>query len=47
MLVALDETVIRLEQDGDQADTIRRLRGVQGEIVVALRLLEGDFRDSS
>jgi hypothetical protein len=47
MLVALEETVIRLEtQQEDRASTIRRLRLVQGEIVAALRLLEGDFSES-
>jgi hypothetical protein len=47
MLVALEETVIRLEHEGeDKAQTIRRLKLLQGEIVVALRLLEGDFSES-
>jgi hypothetical protein len=46
MLVALEETIIRLEHDGDRAETIRRLKLLQGEIVVALRLLEGDFSES-
>jgi hypothetical protein len=45
MLVALDETVIQLErqQDRDTSEAIRRLRVLQGEILSALRLLEGDF----
>jgi hypothetical protein len=47
MLVALEETVIRLEhEDEDKAQTVRRLKLLQGEIVVALRLLEGDFSES-
>ncbi len=47
MLVALEETVIRLEgEDEDKAQAIRRLRLLQGEIVVAVRLLEGDFSES-
>ena len=44
MLGALEETIIQLEHDrGDSADTIRRLRVVQGEILAALNLLKGDF----
>ena len=47
MLVALEETVIRLEhEDENKAQTIRRLRLMQGEIVVALHLLEGDSSKS-
>jgi hypothetical protein len=45
MLVALDETVIHLErqEDRETSEAIRRLRLLQGEILSALRLLEGDF----
>ena len=44
MLVALEETVACLgRSDADTASTLRRLRVLQGEIVAALRLLEGDF----
>jgi hypothetical protein len=41
---ALEETVIRLEhrQEGDTAETIRRLKFLEGEISGALRYLEGD-----
>jgi hypothetical protein len=47
MLVALEETVIRLEhEDENKAQTIRRLRLMQGEIVVALDLVEGDSSES-
>jgi len=44
MLAALEETIIRLEHLGsDSPDTVRRLQIVQGEILAALHLLEGDF----
>ena len=44
MLAALEETIIRLEHHGaDSPDTVRRLQIVQGEILAALHLLEGDF----
>ena len=44
MVAALEETIIRLEHLGsDSPDTVRRLRIVQGEILAALHLLEGDF----
>jgi hypothetical protein len=49
LLAALDESIIRLEgqRSGDRSDAIRRLRLVQGEILSALHLLEGDFQHSS
>jgi hypothetical protein len=49
LLAALDESIIRLEgqRSGDTSDAIRRLRLVQGEILSALHLLEGDFQHSS
>ena len=48
MLAALEESIIRLEGQGagDTSDAIRRLRMVQGEILSALHLLEGDFQHS-
>jgi hypothetical protein len=48
MLAALEESIIRLEVQGagDTSDAIRRLRMVQGEILSALHLLEGDFQHS-
>jgi hypothetical protein len=49
MLAALEESIIRLEvqKAGDTSDAIRRLRVVQGEILGARHLLEGDFQHSS
>jgi len=48
MLAALEESIIRLEfqRSGDKSEAIRRLRLVQGEILRALHLLEGDFQHS-
>jgi hypothetical protein len=48
MLAALEESIIRLEGQsaGETGDVIRRLRLVQGEILTALHLLEGDFQHS-
>jgi len=48
MLAALEESIIRLEvqRSGDTSASIRRLRLVQGEILSALHLLEGDFQRS-
>ena len=48
MLAALEESIIRLEvqRSGDTGEAIRRLRLVQGEILSALHLLEGDFQYS-
>jgi hypothetical protein len=48
MLAALEESIIRLEiqRSGDTGEVIRRLRLVQGEILSALHLLEGDFQHS-
>ena len=48
MLAALEESIIRLEvqRSGDTGEAIRRLRRVQGEILSALQLLEGDFQRS-
>jgi hypothetical protein len=48
MLAALEESIIRLEiqRSGDTGGVIRRLRLVQGEILSALHLLEGDFQHS-
>jgi hypothetical protein len=43
MLAALEETIIRLEQEDGPGETIRRLRVIQGEILGALQLLRGDF----
>jgi hypothetical protein len=46
MLAALEESIIRLEGQsaGNTRDAVRRLRLVQGEILTALHLLEGDFQ---
>ena len=46
MLAALEESIIRLEvqRSGDTSEATRRLRLVQGEILRALHLLEGDFQ---
>ena len=48
MLTALEESIIRLElqRSGDTGEAIRRLRLMQGEILSALHLLEGDFQHS-
>jgi hypothetical protein len=45
MVAALEESIIRLERQtlGETGDAIRRLRFVQGEILSAIRMLEGDF----
>ena len=49
LIAALEESIIRLEgqRAGDTSHAIRRLRLVQGEILTALHLLEGDFQHSS
>jgi len=49
MVAALEESIIRLELETDGAATssIRRLRVLQGEILAALHLLEGDFPGSA
>jgi hypothetical protein len=49
MAAALEESIIRLEleRDGTATDSIRRLRLLQGEILAALHLLEGDFPRSA
>jgi hypothetical protein len=48
MLAALEESIIRLEvqRSGDTSEAIQRLRLVQGEILSALHLREGDFQHS-
>jgi hypothetical protein len=47
MAEALEEMIALLErQGGENSETIRRLRLLQGEILATVRLLQGDFSDS-
>lgn len=44
MSEALEEMIALLERrDGENSETIRRLRLLQGEILATVRLLQGDF----
>jgi hypothetical protein len=48
LAASLEEAIIRLEQQRAERElerAIDRLRVMQGEILGALRQLEGDFRD--
>jgi hypothetical protein len=48
LAASLEEAIIRLEQQRAERElerAIDRLRVMQGEILGALRRLEGDFRD--
>jgi hypothetical protein len=48
MVAALEESITRLERQtlGQTGDAIRRLRFMQGEILSAIQMLEGDFPGS-
>jgi uncharacterized protein YigA (DUF484 family) len=47
MSQALEEMIALLErQSGENSETIRRLRILQGEILATVRLLQGDFSTS-
>jgi hypothetical protein len=47
MSEALEEMIMLLERrGGENSETIRRLRLLQGEILATVRLLRGDFSDS-
>jgi hypothetical protein len=48
MVASLEEAIIRLERqrEGDNEDTVHRLRQVQGEMLTAVHLLEGDSSHS-
>lgn len=39
MVASLEESIIRLEEEGGSEDLIRRLRGLQDEMCVALQQL--------
>ena len=43
MAAALEEAIIRLEQQSHTEETILRLRVMQGEILSAAHHLKGDF----